>query len=240
MRAVVLAAGLGTRLHPLTDTLPKCMLPMGGRPLLAHTLDYLRQYEIDEVYVNLHWQPRVVQDYFGDGAQHGLRVHYLLEAELSGTAGPLRRLHSELAGERFLVFYGDNLTNLNIADLVRFHVEAGAELTIALHREARADLPDKSIAETDGHGRMLRFVEKPRRDALFSEWAGTGIYVVEPSVIESIPAGQSYDFGHELIPVLLREGRPVYGFKGDFYLIDVGTIPAYQRAAADFLAGRAS
>ena len=240
MKAVVLAAGLGARLRPLTDTLPKCMLPMGDRPLLAHTLDYLCRYGIDEVYINLYWQPRAVQDYFGDGTAHGVKIHFFLETELSGTAGPLRRLSSELACERFLVFYSDNFTNLNIADLLRFHAEAGAELTIALHREAREDLPHKSIAETDGSGRLLRFVEKPRPEALFSEWAGAGIYMVEPSVIERIPAGKRYDFGHEFIPALLRESRPVYGFKEDFYLIDVGTKPAYRRATADYLAGRAS
>ena len=238
MKAVVLAAGLGTRLRPLTDDRPKCVLPLGGRPLMAYILELLGRHGFDDVFVNLYWRPNVIQEYFRGGEAFGLKIHYLKEEELSGTAGPLRKLADQLARERFLVLNGDNLTNLDLAELLKFHECTGAELTVALHREDPADLPDKSVAETAEDGRLLRFVEKPTATELFSVWASAGIYVVEPSVIESIPERLSYDIGHDLIPALLREGRRVFGFKADFYLVDIGSPQEYARAEADLLKGK--
>ncbi len=175
-----------------------------------------------------------------DGEAFGLRVHYLRETELSGTAGPLRKLAQELAGERFLVIYADNLTDLDLTELLSFHDRTGAELTVALHREDQADLPSKSVADTADDGRLLRFVEKPAPADLFSTWASAGIYVIDPSVIDIIPVGVQYDIGRGLIPALLRDGRSVFGFKVDFYLMDIGTPDGYARAQADLSARKIS
>lgn len=240
MKAVVLAAGMGTRLRTLTENWPKCMLPVGGRPLMSYVLEHLCRHNVNDVFVNLYWHADVVQEYVGDGEAFGLRVHYLRETELSGTAGPLRKLAQEIAGERFLVLYADNLTDLDLTGLLSFHDRTGAELTVALHREDQADLPNKSVADTADDGRLLRFVEKPAPADLFSTWASAGIYVIDPSVIDMIPVGVQYDIGHDLIPALLRDGRSVFGFKADFYLMDIGTPAGYARAQADIGARKIS
>jgi len=238
VKAVILAAGLGTRLRPLTDHRPKCMMPLAGRPLLSYTLDLLRRHGISEAYINLYWHPEAIQQHFGQGEAEGVRLHYLLEAALSGTAGPLRKLRQHLQGEAFLVLNGDNLTNLDLTELVNFHRQARALLTVALHAEEPADLPAKSVVEALPDGRITRFVEKPLPISLFSCWSSAGIYVVEPSVIDLIPEGAVYDFGHDLIPRLLEDGLPLYGYQTDFYLLDIGTPEAYARAEADLRAGK--
>lgn len=238
MKAVILAAGLGTRLRPLTDHRPKGMLPLAGRPLLSYTLDLLRRHGVFEAYINLHWQPEAIQQYFGQGEREGVRLHYLLEEELSGTAGPLRKLRQHLQEEPFLVLNGDNLTNLDLTELVNYHRRAGGVLTVALHAEEAEDLPAKSVVEVLPDGRISRFLEKPDAASLFSRWSSAGIYVVEPSVIDLIPEGAAYDFGHDLIPRLLADGLPVYGYQADFYLLDIGTPEAYARAQADLEASK--
>ncbi len=240
MKAVVLAAGLGTRMLPLTERLPKCMLPLAGRPLLAYILDLLRSHSFGDVFINLYWHADMIEECIGDGRAYGLRIHYLREHELSGTAGPLLKLAAHLADERFVVLNGDNITDLDLTELIEYHDCFNAEFTIALHREDPGDLPEKSIVDTAPDGRVLRFVEKPPASGLFSEWSSAGIYVVEPSVIDGIPAGRAYDIGRDLIPNLLRLERRVLGFKRYFYLVDIGTPQAYARAEADLLAGRSS
>ena len=240
MKAVVLAAGLGTRLGPLTEDRPKCMLPVRGRPLIGHTLELLRRHEVGDVFINLYWHPDLIEEYVGDGDAFGLRIRYLRENQLSGTAGPLRKLADELAGERFLLLYGDNLTDLDLTGLVRFHDQSGAELTLALHREDRADLPHKSVVDTAADGRVIRFEEKPSSTDLISLWASAGIHVIEPSVIQIIPEEVPYDIGHDVIPALLRDGRRVFGLKAAFYLVDIGTPQGYARAQADLSGPRVS
>jgi len=238
VKALVLAAGLGTRLRPLTEELPKCLLPIGGKPLIAHILELLGRHGLRDVYINVYWYADAIRVALGDGDDCGVRIDYLAEEELSGTAGPIRKLSTELSGDRFLVLNGDNLTNLDLTALIEFHRQSGAELTIALHREAPSDLPEKSVVLTDGEGRITEFVEKPVVSELFSEWSSGGVYVFEPSILRSIPEGRPYDLGHDLIPALLRDARRVFGFKSEYYLVDIGTPEAYARAEEDLIAGR--
>ncbi len=240
MKAVVLAAGLGTRMRPLTGRWPKCLLPVGNRPLLAHILAHLRRHNFTDVFINLYWHADMILEAIGDGEDYGLRTHYLREDQLSGTAGPIRKLAAALSHERFLVLNGDNLTDLDLTCLISFHERAGAEVTLALHREDLADLAEKSVVETSEDGRILRFIEKPATTELFSNWSNAGIYVFAPSIIDAIPEGRPYDIGHDLIPSLLRANRRVYGFKSDFYLVDIGTPRGYARASEDLLAGKLS
>lgn len=225
-------------MRPLTDRLPKCMLPLGNRPLLAYILEHLQRHKFADIFINLHWRPDVIRDCFGDGADFGLRIHYLHEKQLSGTAGPVRKLESDLADDRFLVLYGDNFTDLDLTHLIAFHDGTGAELTVALHQETPTDLAEKSVVETSADGRLVSFVEKPRPEELTSEWSSAGIYVFKPSIINAIPQGRTYDIGHDLIPLLLRTDRRVYGYKSDFYLVDIGTPLGYSRASEDVLASR--
>ena len=238
MKALILAAGLGTRMLPLTNERPKCLLPLAGRPLMAHILELLRRHGFEEVFINLYWHAAAIRESIGDGRSFGLSIQYLGEEELSGTAGPIRKLASDLGDDRFLVMNGDNLTDLDLTSLIEFHRNAVAELTVALHREDAVDLPQKSVVQTDRDGRITAFVEKPDHAQLFSEWSSGGVYVFEPSLIECIPTDRPYDIGHDLIPSLLTDGRRVFGFKSDFYLVDIGTPQAYARAEGDLVAGR--
>lgn len=238
MKALILAAGLGTRMRPLTEERPKCLLPLAGRPLMAHILELVRRHGFQEVFINLYWHAAAIREALRDGRSFGLRIRYLHEEELSGTAGPIRKLEADLGDDRFVVMNGDNLTDLDITSLIEFHRSADAELTVALHREDAADLPQKSVVQADQDGRITSFVEKPDPSRLFSPWSSGGVYVFEPSLIESIPRDRPYDIGHDLIPALLRDGRRVFGFQSDFYLVDIGTPQAYARAEGDLVAGR--
>jgi mannose-1-phosphate guanylyltransferase / phosphomannomutase len=238
VKALVLAAGLGTRMRPLTEEMPKCLLPVGGRPLLAHILELLSRHGVREVFVNLYWHAARIRETIGSGHASGVDIEYLEEDQLSGTAGPIRKLARQLREDRFLVLNGDNLTNLDLSALTQFHQDSAAELTIALHREEREDLPEKSVVETDAAGRIIWFIEKPAPSQISSEWSSGGVYVFEPQLIECIPEGRPYDLGHDLIPSLLSQGQRVFGFKSDFYLVDIGTPQAYERAQDDLVAGR--
>jgi NDP-sugar pyrophosphorylase family protein len=229
MKAIILAAGAGTRLRPLTDTCPKPMLPIAGRPLLARTLDWLSAAGVAEAALNLHHLPEVVRDGLGDGHAWGMALCYSYEPELLGTAGAVRAIAERFPGwvdQTFLVIYGDMLLDIDLAGLAAFHRASGALLTMALKRTATPRT--QGMVELDAAGRVRRFVEKPR------EWDGgdvanAGIYLCEPAVLGAIPRGFS-DFGHDIIPALLADGAPIYGQLARGYLLDIGTPEAYAQA----------
>ncbi len=229
MKALILAAGAGTRLRPLTDTCPKPMLPVAGRPLLTWTLEWLRRYGITEAALNLFHLPDVVRDGLGDGERYGMRLHYAVEDHLRGTAGALHNFPG-FFDQTFFVIYGDLLLDFDLDDLVAFHRQQRALMTLALKRTATPH--SQGMIETDGEGRVLRFVEKPATwDG--GDTANAGVYVCEPEVVTHVPPGFS-DFGHDIIPALLRDGAPVYGRPLRGYLLDIGTPEAYARAQEDW------
>jgi len=237
MKALILAAGEGTRLRPLTLHKPKPMLPVAGRPLLAHIIEWLRSHAITRLAINLHYKPETIRDYFGDGSRFGVDITYSYEDRILGTAGAARRLEWFLSDGTFVVVYGDVLTNLDLTALVRFHRERLAAdgvcraLTMALYRVP--DPTQAGVVELDNPqgGRVLRFLEKPRPEQVFSDLANAGILVVEPVILEAIPPDTFYDFGHDLFPVLLDAQALLYGWPipKDTYLIDIGSPEKYQR-----------
>ena len=210
MKAMILAAGQGTRLAPLTASLPKCMIPIGGMPLLEHTLIRLRDHDISEVIVNLYHQPDVIPAYFGDGSQWGVRITYSLEEELLGTAGGVKQA-AWFFDEPFFVLYGDNLSTCDLSRLARKHGQRGAMATMALYQ--RDDPSSSGIAETNAEDRIVRFEEKPRPQEVFSKWVNAGIYLLNPEILDLIPAGQPCDFGREVFPRLLSQGGALYSYR---------------------------
>jgi NDP-sugar pyrophosphorylase family protein len=229
MKALILAAGAGTRLRPLTDTCPKPMLPIAGRPLLAWTLDWLRRYGVVEAALNLHHLPDVVRDGLGDGSAFDMRLRYAHEPELRGTAGAVHNFPG-FFDEPFLVIYGDLLLDLDLSDLIGFHRRSGAMMTLALKRTTTPH--SQGMIEVAGDGRVLRFVEKPQQwDG--GDTANAGVYVCEPAVAAQVPPGVS-DFGHDIIPALLDAGAPVFGRPLKGYLLDIGTPTAYEQAQIDW------
>ena len=231
MRAMILAAGEGQRLRPLTLRMPKPMVPVGGRPVLEHLVALLNQHGIQEIAITLHYRPEVIVDYFGDGKKFGVDITYSHEVELLGSAGAARALEGFLT-ETFVILYGDVLTNIDISALVARHRETGATGTIALYEVSE---PSRcGIAELDASGRITRFVEKPAPGTVKGNLANSGILVLEPSVIREIPPGEKYDLGSHLIPKLLEQGAPLFGVQLDDYILDIGSPDRLEQAEDDF------
>lgn len=235
MKALVLAAGQGTRLGRLTRWRPKAMLPVGGKPLLEHIIVGLRSHGICDIAVNIHHCPEPILQYFGDGCRLDVSLHYSKEERLLGTAGAAKHLQSFL-DETFVVVYGDLWTNVRLDRLVNFHKERRNEcptdtmLSLALYR-----VPDPTqcgLVDITSTGRILRFVEKPPATQVFTDLAFGGIMICEPEILDAIPAHREYDFGHDLFPKLLANRIPLWGqpISDDELIVDIGTLAGYLRA----------
>ncbi len=202
MKAMILAAGEGTRLRPLTLNTPKVMLPIAGKPLLEYILVWLRFHGITEVAINLHHLPKAITDWLGNGDKFGIHVTYSVEDTILGTAGALTRLR-DFFDDTFVVIYGDILTNLNISSLTKFHQTKGALATVTLFEVENPS--GCGIVELDNENRICGFIEKPAPGVTFSNLASAGIYVLQPEVIDYIPSDTFYDFGYDLFPALLNQ-----------------------------------
>lgn len=237
MRALVLVGGKGTRLYPLTKNLPKPMAPVVLRPHLERVNQWLGRHGVTDVILTLHYKPKHFQDYFGEGSKSGVRVHYVDEPQPLGTGGAIRNAQ-RFFDSTFLVFNGDILTDLNLTEVVRFHKEKGAAVTIALQP---VDDPTRyGVVELDSNSRILRFVEKPSLEEAPSNLINAGIYVMEPHVLEYIPEGVKYSVERGLFPTLIEHNEPVYGFAEPAdYWIDIGNLRRYLQVHIDALAGRA-
>jgi mannose-1-phosphate guanylyltransferase / phosphomannomutase len=235
MKAVVMAGGEGTRLRPLTSNQPKPMVPIVGKPCMEHILELARRHGIEDVIVTVAFLPQPIRSYFGDGSSIGLNIEYSVEESPLGTAGSVR-LASGRLDETFLVISGDALCDFDLTKLIEFHRERGATATIAL-----ISVPNPlefGIVVTDSEGRVERFLEKPSWSQVFSDTINTGVYVLEPEVLNHVPADRPYDFSKELFPLLLEMGKPVYGFIADGYWQDIGNLTQYRQANFDALDGR--
>jgi len=234
MKAMILAAGEGTRLRPLTRDMPKPMLPVGGRPLIGHLVALLREHGVTDIAVNLHHRPQAIPAYLGDGSSFGVKVTYSHEDVLLGSAGAVKKL-APFFDEGFFVLYGDVLTDIDLSALAACHRKRRASLTMALHE---VDEPSRcGIAEVNGDGMVQRFREKPPPREVFSTWANAGVYAAEPSILRFIPEGSSFDFGNQLIPILLERGQPIGAYLSNSYFLDIGAPERYERAERDLAGG---
>ena len=236
MKAVVMAGGEGTRLRPMTSSMPKPLLPVANRPIMEHVLRLLRQHGLSEVVVTVQFLASLVRNYFGDGEELGMVLHYANEEVPLGTAGSVKNAEDLLSGDSFVVISGDALTDIDLSALIAYHKEKGALVTVCLTRVQ--DPVEFGITITDDEGRVERFLEKPTWGQVFSDTVNTGIYVMEPEVFDYVPAGKSVDWSSEVFPQLLAEGKPVYGYVAEGYWEDVGTHESYVKAQADVLTGK--
>jgi len=235
MKAMILAAGVGSRLDPLTRTVPKPMVPVVNRPVIEHIIHKLKKNGFDEIWVNTHYLGSVIKEHLGDGSQFGIRIHVAEEHQLWGDAGSVKLAEEFLRGDTFLVIGGDDISDIDIAGVVAFHKANKATATIAL-----TEVEDPSqfgIVVTDENGKIQRFLEKPKGDQIFSNLANTGVYVFEPEVFDLIPADTFFGFGHNVFPALLEQGRPMFGLASQSYWKDVGNIPVYKQTNRDALSG---
>ena len=231
-----MAGGEGTRLRPMTASMPKPLLPIVNKPIMEHVLRLLQRHGFTETVVTVQFLASVVRNYFGDGEDLGMQLRYATEETPLGTAGSVKNAEALLRDDTFLVISGDALTDFDLTDLVKFHHDKGALVTVCLTR-----VPDPlefGITIVDDEHRVQRFLEKPTWGQVFSDTVNTGIYVMEPEVFDYFKAGEVVDWSGDVFPKLVADGLPIYGYIAEGYWEDVGTHESYMRAQADVLNGR--
>ena len=236
MKAMILAGGMSTRLYPLTRTVPKPLVPVVGEPISAHILRWLKGFGYDEIAINVHYLADAIQARFGDGSDFGVKLHYLYEPKLMGSAGAVKQLQS-FFDEPFVVVGCDCLSDANLESLVAFHRKQKALATIGLIEAEEVD--QYGVVITAADGRITDFQEKPPKGTERSNLVNTGIYAFDPQIFSSIPDGQFYDFGKQVFPSLRAADAAFFGYRlSGAYWTDIGTPDEYVRATADALAGR--
>ncbi|MGH9768102.1 MAG: sugar phosphate nucleotidyltransferase [Blastocatellia bacterium] len=235
MQALILAGGEGARLRPLTIHTPKPIVPLANRPFLFYQIALLKRAEIKDIILSLSYQPNKIESIFGDGEDLGLRIRYVVEATPMGTAGAYKYSQERL-NQTIVVINGDILTDLDITEILAYHREKKAVATIAL---APVENPSAyGLVEADSSGRVRRFVEKPKPEEITCNTINAGIYVLEPSVLNYIPAGEKFSFEYQLFPALLAAKEQFYAYTWPGYWIDIGAPQRYLQANQDLINGR--
>jgi NDP-sugar pyrophosphorylase family protein len=234
---MVLCAGFGTRLGDLTREIPKPMLPLPERPLLAYLLAHLRAHGFAEIAINLHFRPEAIRGYFGDGAKMNLALTYAQEEHLLGTAGGVKNMEIFLRqSDPFLVQYGDVVTDQDFTAMLRFHQEREALATLLLHQRAKSN----SVVSLDAEGRITGFLERPsaaQRRGVESNWVNSGICLCRPVILSHIPAGTACDLPRDIFPKLIGAGR-LFGFPLTGYRCAIDSPERLAEARAAVTEGR--
>lgn len=235
MKAIILVGGFGTRLRPLTTTVPKQMLPIVGRPMIERVVRTLGEHGVDEAVLSLGYRPDVFLDTYPDGVCAGVTLHYAVEPEPLDTAGAVGfAARSAGIDDTFVVVNGDVLTDLDVKNLWSIHRERGAEGTIAL---TPVEDPSRyGVVPIDDDGRVIEFVEKPAPGTAPTKWINAGTYVLEPSVLDRIPTDRKVSIERETFPAMAADGT-LYAVESDAYWIDAGTPATYLRAQLDLVDG---
>ncbi len=235
MKGMILAGGLSTRLYPLTLDLPKPLVPVLDSPVVAHVIEYMHRFGVDDLIINVHYHPDQVRALVGDGSQWDVRVSYLHESELMGSAGAVRQVVDRF-NETFMVIGCDDVTDIDLTSALQFHRDRKAEATIVLAEVA--DVSQYGAVVIDSNGKITEFQEKPLRGTERSNLANTGVYIFEPRLLQRIPEKTFYDFGKQVFPGLLAAGAAFYGMRQQAYWCDIGTPSEYRRVHRDALLGR--
>jgi mannose-1-phosphate guanylyltransferase / phosphomannomutase len=231
-----MAGGFGNRLHPFTRNRPKPMLPLINQPVLAHILDLLKRHHFSEVIIATHYLPEQIQDYFGDGRHRGMTLHYSVEELPLGTAGSVKNAQAYLDDEPFLVISGDIVTDINLSQVVQFHREKDALATLALTHVA--DPTQYGVVITDHAGHIRRYLEKPGHQQVISNFVNTGIYVLEPELLDDMQPNTACDFSYDIFPQMLNRNQALFGYLAEGYWRDMGTMQSYQQSLVDVRAGK--
>ena len=248
MKAMILAAGKGTRVRPITYTIPKPMIPLMQKPVMEFLLELLRQHGFNQIMVNVSHLANEIEGYFRDGQRFGVEIGYSFEGrivdgelvgEAVGSAGGMRRIQdfSPFFDDTFVVLCGDALINLNLTEAVRRHREKGSIATIITKTVPLKQVPSYGVVVTDENGRVKSFQEKPAVEDALSTEINTGIYIFEPEVFDYIPSGVPFDIGSDLMPKLVANQAPFYAIPMEFEWVDIGKVPDYWQAIQDVLTG---
>ena len=224
MKAFLLAAGFGTRLRPLTDTVPKCLVPICGKPLLSHWLELLQSHGVTDVYINTHYLAEKVREFIENHNRKnsGITLHEMYENVLLGSGGTVREGKEFVFGEDFLICYADNLTDIDLTKLVERHKAEKPVLTMALFHSPN---PEQCGIATLCNDIITEFTEKPKNPA--SDLANAGIYVASPEIFDYLPQKEVLDFGHDVLPKLCGK---MIGVESDCFTMDIGTPENYKKA----------
>ncbi|MBW4633134.1 MAG: NDP-sugar synthase [Iphinoe sp. HA4291-MV1] len=248
MKAMILAAGKGTRVQPITYTMPKPMMPILQKPVMEFLLELLRQHGFDQIMVNVSHLAEEIESYFRDGQRFGVQIAYSFEGriiegtlvgEAVGSAGGMRKIQdfSPFFDDTFVVLCGDALIDLDLTAAVKWHKSKGSLATIIMKSVPKEQVSSYGVVVTDGDGRVKAFQEKPKVEEALSTNINTGIYIFEPEVLNYIPSGVEYDIGSQLFPKLVEIGAPFYAIPMDFEWVDIGKVPDYWRAIRGVLLG---
>ncbi len=238
---MILAAGKGTRVRPITHTIPKPMIPILQKPVMEFLLELLRNHGFDQIMVNVSHLAEEIESYFRDGQRFGVQIAYSFEGNIVdgdlvgnalGSAGGLKKIQefNPFFDDTFVVLCGDALIDLDLTTAVKLHREKGAIATIITKTVPRELVSSYGVVVTDDNGKILTFQEKPPVEEALSTEINTGIYIFEPEVIDYIPSGQEYDLGGDLFPKLVENGLPFYAVNMDFEWVDIGKVPDYWQA----------
>lgn len=228
MKAIILAAGLGTRLRPITDTIPKVMLPIRGKPLLEYHINNLREFGVTDIGINLHYLPDVITKYFGNGGKYSVNITYKKEKTLLGSSGAMNQFRDWIGKEDFLVVYGDNYFHLGYNDLFdKFDKTPESIATVCLQHSKV--LKGKGLVIINRNGTITKFVEKPEHPEKYcTDLINAGIYCMKNKILEYIPQGAFSDFSKDIFPALLKYDQIMFSYIIKEPLIDIGTIEAYN------------
>ncbi|MGH8619778.1 MAG: sugar phosphate nucleotidyltransferase [Burkholderiales bacterium] len=238
MKAMILAAGKGTRVQPLTYELPKPMIPILGKPVMEYLIEHLARYGVREIMINVSYLNDRIERYFGDGRRFGVEIGYSFEGAMEkgavvprpvGSAGGVRKIqdHSGFFDETTIVLCGDALIDLDLKSALHEHKRRGAQASLVAKEVRPEQVSDYGIVVMDTDGRITSFQEKPKPEDALSNWANTGIYIFEPEVIDLIPSGKTFDIGGDLFPLLVQQGRPFFAQRRFFNWIDIGKVTDY-------------
>jgi mannose-1-phosphate guanylyltransferase/phosphomannomutase len=235
MKAVIMAGGFGTRIQPLTSSLPKPMIPLMNRPIMLHIVELLKKHHITDLVMLLYHQPNVIKNFFRDGADFGVKITYVTPIQDLGTAGAVKYAEKFL-DERFVIISGDLLTDFNLKKIIDFHAERKALATITL--TSVKDPLQFGVVITDHEKRITQFLEKPGWGEVISDTINTGIYILEPEIFKYIPAGENFDFSQDLFPILLKKHEQLFGYTAKGYWRDIGNTDSYREAHHDIFHGK--
>jgi mannose-1-phosphate guanylyltransferase/phosphomannomutase len=238
MKAIILAGGFGTRLHPFTLKCPKPMIPLANKPVLAHTLDLLKRHFFSEVVIAVHYLGEQIEAYFGNGHSLGLALRYAVEEKPLGTAGSIKNAQPYLDRGTFLVISGDIVTDIDLSKAIHFHRQKEALATVVLKQVANPQ--EYGVVVTDQSGRIRQYLEKPDRQPIISNRVNTGIYILEPKIFDYMEPHKAYDFSYDIFPLLVSQNAPLFGYRTEGYWRDIGTVQSYRQAEADVVAGKVS
>ena len=248
MKAMILAAGKGTRVRPLTYELPKPMIPILGKPVMAYLIEHLAKHNINEVMINVSYLHEKIQNYFGDGHRFGIEIGYSFEGDISngmiipspvGSAGGMRKIQ-DFGGffdETTIVICGDAIIDLDITAAVKEHRRKGSLVSLVAKEVPMDKVFGYGIVLTDADGKITSFQEKPSQAEARSNLASTGIYIFEPAALDLIPTGSTFDIGSDLFPLLVEKNLPFYAINQPFNWIDIGVVSDYWEVMQQVMRG---